>query len=81
MKATAGARPKDRDPVDTRIIQEITDRTGKIIDSQEEVGGWPDLASNVITLAIPADPNGDANGNGYTNLEEWLHQLSADLII
>ena len=28
--ATAGARPKDRDPVDARIIQEVCDRTGNI---------------------------------------------------
>ena len=31
-------------PVDTRIIGEVLDGTGRIIDSQDEVGGWPELA-------------------------------------
>ncbi len=38
----AGARPWDRDEIDTRIIQEMLDGTGKIIDYETEVGGYPD---------------------------------------
>lgn len=37
----AGARPWDRDAIDRRIIQTFIERTGRIIDSQEEVGGYP----------------------------------------
>lgn len=36
-------------------------------------GGWPTLAENTRNLAIPANPTGDADSDGYTNLEEWLH--------
>ena len=32
-----------RDAVDTRIIQEVRSGGGKIIDTQTEVGGWPEL--------------------------------------
>ncbi len=32
-----------RDAVDSRVITSIRSRTGKIIDSQDEVGGWPEL--------------------------------------
>jgi pectate lyase len=39
--ANAGARPHDRDEVDRRIVREFRERTGRIIDSQEEVGGYP----------------------------------------
>jgi pectate lyase len=39
--ATAGARPWDRDAVDARIVREATEGTGKIIDSEQEVGGYP----------------------------------------
>ncbi|UCF64018.1 MAG: pectate lyase [bacterium] len=61
----AGACLPVRDLVDERIIQEV--KTGSthyggewgensgIIDSQEEVGGWPDLASTVP----PADDDSD----------------------
>lgn len=31
------------------------------------------------TTPIPSSPNADDNGNGYTNIEEWLQQLSAQL--
>ena len=33
-----------RDSVDTRVIASVRNRSGRIIDSQEEVGGWPDLS-------------------------------------
>ena len=41
--ASAGASAP-RDAVDTRVIASVRNRGGKIIDSQEEVGGWPDLS-------------------------------------
>jgi hypothetical protein len=39
----AGARPWDRDAVDRRIVQQTRDRSGRIIDSQDEVGGYPKM--------------------------------------
>lgn len=37
----AGAVLPKRDPVDDRIITQVKNNTGKIIDTQLEVGGWP----------------------------------------
>ncbi|MFM5929692.1 MAG: polysaccharide lyase family 1 protein [Novosphingobium sp.] len=37
----AGAGP--RDSVDARVVASVRQRGGRIIDSQEDVGGWPDL--------------------------------------
>jgi hypothetical protein len=73
----AGARPADRDAVDERIIANMKAGKGSIIDSQKDVGGWPNLAQNTRRITIPANPHVDSNGNGYTNLEELLHQYSA----
>jgi hypothetical protein len=39
--ATCGARPWDRDPIDACIVADVRSRTGKIIDSEQEVGGYP----------------------------------------
>jgi hypothetical protein len=39
--AQAGARPWDRDAVDLRIIDEVRNGTGKVIDDEAEVGGYP----------------------------------------
>lgn len=57
--ANAGARPKDRDEVDKRIVQQLLDCTGRIIDSQEEVGGYPTAETTRRELEIPA---GDIDG-------------------
>ena len=38
----AGARPAERDPIDARIVAEAVSGSLRIIDSQEEVGGYPE---------------------------------------
>ena len=42
MLARAGAS-LHRDAVDARVIDNVRNRQGKVIDSQKEVGGWPVL--------------------------------------
>ena len=37
----AGARPADRDEIDKRIVREFREKKGRIIDSQNDVGGYP----------------------------------------
>ncbi|MES2920360.1 MAG: immunoglobulin domain-containing protein [Verrucomicrobiota bacterium] len=64
--AHSGCRLPARDPVDARIVSEVTNGTATyngsannypgIIDSQADVGGWPVLAST------PAPPDSDADG-------------------
>jgi len=49
----AGARPWDRNAIDKRIIREIREGTGKIIDSEQEVGGYPAMKET----QAPFDPN------------------------
>lgn len=72
-----GARPAGRDSVDQRLLADVWSGTGAVIDSQDDVGGWPLLDTPTRTLAIPDDPHGDADADGYTNIEEWLHELAA----
>jgi hypothetical protein len=94
--ADAGAVLPKRDAVDTRIVNEVKTGTGKIIDSQGQVGGWPELKSaepprdrdgdgmpdvwekqHGFNPDDPADGNADANGDGYTNLEEYLNGIGS----
>lgn len=91
--ARAGAWP--RDAVDARVVEGVRRREGRIIDSQANVGGWPELARG--TPWIDADGDGmpdewerarglapedatdgpaDPDGDGWTNLEDWLNSLS-----
>ena len=92
--ARAGAG-RIRDAVDLRIIDGVRSRTGRIIDSQAQVGGWPELEAGTPWIdgdgdgmpddwerAQSLDPaNGadgplDRDGDGYTNLEDWLNSLA-----
>lgn len=80
-----------RDAVDTRLINQLQNGTGAIIDSPSEVGGWPTLAagspwpdsdndgmSDAAEAAHGGSPNGDADGDGYENIEEWFAELAGD---
>jgi pectate lyase len=83
-----------RDAADERLVKGVRDRTGRLIDSQDQVGGWPQLRSTLAALDSdgdgmpddwershglnphdPSDRNGDRNGDGFTNLEEYLNSL------
>jgi hypothetical protein len=78
LSALAGARPADRDPVDQRIFRMIRERTLQPdVTDVSKAGGYPDLAENHRPLELPKSPNADADGDGYTNLEEWLHAHAA----
>ncbi len=66
--ATVGASLPVRDAVDTRLVGHVRKRTGKLIDSQDEVGGWPVLKS----APLPADSDHD----GLPDAWETAHGLN-----
>jgi pectate lyase len=94
--AGAGATIPQRDPVDSRVVEEVMQGTGMIIDSPSDVGGYPQLAAGIAPLdsdhdGLPddweremgldpedaSDGSGDLDGDGYTNLEAYLHFLAS----
>ncbi len=78
LLAFAGARPADRDAVDARVIRLIRERAPQDhVATVAAAGGYPALAENRRPLDLPDNPHGDDDGNGYTNLEEWLHAHAA----
>lgn len=62
---SAGARPWDRDEIDRRIIRQVVEGTGRVIDSQEQVGGYPQPAMTRRKLAVPAK-----------GVEAWLAEFT-----
>jgi hypothetical protein len=90
--AGAGATVPVRDAVDQRIVREVIDGTGSIgigsgypnlrsgtplTDTDHD--GMPDEWELRYGLDPnnPSDGNGDLDGDGYTNVEEYLNELAA----
>jgi hypothetical protein len=79
--ANAGARPRDRDTADTRVIGQVTAGTGThYLDwtyIQTHYGGMPVIVSHTVTLPVPANPSAPGSrtlqdGTSNTVLEDWL---------
>jgi hypothetical protein len=66
--AGVGASRPARDAVDARLIQHVRTHTGAIIDSQRQVGGWPQLRS--------APPPLDSDRDGLP--DTWETRLGLD---
>ncbi len=65
--ASAGAS-MERDAVDTRIVNSVRNNTGNLINSQRDVGGWPQIRAGV---AAP-----DSDGDGMSDAWEKSHRLN-----
>lgn len=83
----AGARPADRDTVDSRVVKSVRNLEGHIIacvkpDGTERcsknAGGWPVMARHTRPLVLPTDHN-EVTSSGYTKLELWLHKMAAEV--
>lgn len=95
--AGAGATLPARDRADANTVAGVRNRTGRIIDHPDDVGGYPVLES----APAPADADGDGmpdtwetdrgldpddaadgaldrDGDGYTNVEEYINGLVGD---
>jgi hypothetical protein len=63
----AGATAPGRDAVDRRIIEQVRSGRGRIINSQDDVGGWPMYASG--------PPPADEDRDGMPDAWEREHGL------
>jgi hypothetical protein len=64
--AHAGAVLPARDAVDRRIVADVAAGTGGLINSQDDVGGWPELQST----APPADSDRDGMPDDWERVHE-----------
>lgn len=93
-----GANRPVRDPVDSRVVEQVLAGTGRVIDTQGDVGGWPAYRrgetppdgdddgmpdaweqSHGLDPRNPTDAGLDRDGDGYTNVEEYINSLTLDL--
>jgi pectate lyase len=66
--AGVGASRPRRDAVDARLVEHARTRTGRMINSQSEVGGWPELKST--------PPPADSDDDGLPDDFETKHGLN-----
>lgn len=66
--AESGAILPKRDAVDIRIVNDVKNGTGKIIDDEQQVGGWPELKST--------KPPQDSDKDGMP--DDWEKQYGLD---
>ena len=100
-----GATAPARDALDSRVIDEIINRTGSIPDDPTDIvgagltGGYPTLATGTLEVDTDNDgmpdfyeravfgeffvtefnPWGDNDGNGWSNLEDFLNCRAGDI--
>lgn len=72
VKAHVGSRPAERNPTDRRIFAEIAARSGRIIDTPDQVGGYPSFPVAVRPAGVPSEPFAYLTGRNMTRLEAWL---------
>ncbi len=63
-----GANLPRRDRIDKLVVEQIRNGTGAIIDSQNDVGGWPELAAGEAPL--------DSDSDGMPDKWEKAHGLN-----
>ncbi|WP_433936636.1 polysaccharide lyase family 1 protein [Sorangium cellulosum] len=66
--AHAGARPRDRDEVDLRIVADFVSGGGMLVNSQDEVGGYPTAEPTTRPLVVPTE-----------DIEGWLERLADEI--
>jgi hypothetical protein len=69
----AGFRPAERDAIDRRIVLSVIAGTGRIIDSQSEVGGYPARPETRHAIQVPS---GDSARRAF--LEGRMSDLATD---
>ncbi|PDT52900.1 pectate lyase [Sinorhizobium americanum] len=94
----AGATKPERDEADSRIVEDVKSRSGRLLKTDpREVGGWPDLDAGTpyedgdmdgisddwevkygLDPAKADDGQQDMDGDGWSNLEEFLHVMAGD---
>jgi len=69
---TAGPQPGNRNVNNARIVKSVADGTGEIIDSEDEVGGYPNYPATKRSLTVP---------DGAEARQAWLDALEDEIAV
>lgn len=71
-----GSHPADRNPIDARILKGIRDGTARLIDSERDVGGWPEIEPASRRADLPFDHARINDEKDIQVLAAWLCERS-----
>lgn len=87
--STAGATLPRRDANDARVVNDVINGTGRVINNAGEVGGLIPVESETRKFEIPADwlagsgytgmAETDITDSGYTVIEEYVNYLTEEM--
>jgi len=69
---TVGPHPGNRNGHNARIVKDVADGTGEIIDSEDEVGGYPDYPATYRSITVP---------DGAEARQAWLDSLEDEIAV
>jgi hypothetical protein len=69
---TAAPRPGDRDPINTRVVMEVVNGTDGMVDSHDDVGGYPDYPETRRSITLPS---------GAEAQQDWLDSLEDEIAV
>ena len=72
-----GSHPADRNPIDARILEGIREGTTRIIDSERDVGGWPDMEKMAVQSTPPFKRLTVDDAADLSALTKWLCEQDA----
>lgn len=85
--ATVGASLPKRDEIDARVVADVRNGTGRVINTDEEIGGLVGISSSKQTFAIPSDwktanemgsaAETDLAPDGYMWIEKYVNDWTA----
>ncbi len=80
IQDTVGAYPAWRSQAyyDNKAVDDFKNGTGSIQSTLSGHGGWKSMPGSGSDgrLTLPENPHDDDDGDGYTNLEEWIHNYT-----
>ncbi|WP_291857911.1 pectate lyase [Marinilabilia sp.] len=77
LLSSSGARPRNRDAVDSLLVSNIRQREGNIIKDEEELGIPMTLPNETKGFEIPDDPH-LKDANDFTRLQNHLQKMLED---
>jgi hypothetical protein len=75
-----GSHPARRNPIDARILNGIRDGTIRLVDNEQQIGGWPPITPVSVRSKLPLAGTEITDDEDLAILSRWLCERSAQAV-